>query len=371
MTVIPLHTCLPTGHAYRSAKRHDAIKRRESMLLELRLKLAATERGNADWWSWYLQWRQRTQHAVWECSYDVDTCGSGAGMHCNSVADVCGGRVQRSIAQEEISIHVQACDDCEDTSFCIHAREGNSIDVQTCDVHAREESGIHVHACDACEENSINVHACDDCEDTSISVHAREEPFSENAIAAAARTAAAANGAIMDAASVRSAGGTTIDASSCKALDMPPCTVSHLRLCGQTSTNLNSQLHLEPQIHPGLVELTEVVDSRADSLMNEIAIAKCCHDEQAALHTELHGNNRQKQPTSQVKMLVRVCFAAWKQQMLDALDGWQGYYGSLAEALMHCCNSECLAHNPGPGSEPLMRETFTAWSSERAGLNRT
>ena len=45
-------------------------------------------------------------------------------------------------------------------------------------------------------------------------------------------------------------------------------------------------------------------------------------------------------------------FAAWKQQMLDALDGWQNFYGTLAEALMHRCNAECLAHNQGQHNEP-------------------
>jgi hypothetical protein len=39
-----------------------------------------------------------------------------------------------------------------------------------------------------------------------------------------------------------------------------------------------------------------------------------------------------------------VCFRAWKEVMLEALDGWQVYYETLAEALGHECNEGCLAH---------------------------
>ena len=144
-------------------------------------------------------------HNWHENAYDVQQCDSTAwdacatyfcdSGHSGSCSDIMGAREGNSMdvqtcdvhAREESSIHVhacdaceensinvQACDDCEDTSICVHAREENSINVQTCDVHAREENSIHVCACDACEENSTNVQACEDCEDTSFCVHARE-----------------------------------------------------------------------------------------------------------------------------------------------------------------------------------------------------
>jgi len=73
------------------------------MLLGFRLKLAATEREHADWWSWYHQWRQRTQHAAW---WHTECTGYGA---LDATLDFL-----RPAKHQVNSNKVQACDDCEE-----------------------------------------------------------------------------------------------------------------------------------------------------------------------------------------------------------------------------------------------------------------